>query len=253
MGQLEGKHALITGAGSGIGLGVAERFVEEGAYVWLLDRSHDAVIAAAERLGERAHALACDVRVLPDVEDAFASVPGRLDVVVANAGVQLIGEDAPVGELDPKVWERTLAVNMTGTFHTLRCAVRRMDGQEPVAGSRGSIAVTGSPTGVTGEGAGFTAYSATKAGTHGLARTVARDYAARSIRVNVVVPGHTLTPLVHAIRTNPEASRVIDGRIPMGRPGEVRDVTGAYVYLASDDSSYATGGAIYVDGGMTNL
>lgn len=252
MPSLQGKNALVTGAASGIGLGVATRFAAEGARVWLLDRD-EAVAVAARRLGAGAAALPCDITDLRALDDAFAAIPGRLDVVVANAAVQLIGQDAPVGELPPQVWERTLSVNMTGTFHTLRCAVRRMSGQEPVAGSRGSIIVTGSPTGVTGEGAGFAAYSATKAGVHGLARTTAMEYAAHGIRVNVVVPGHTRTPLVDPIRSDPQTAAAIDARIPLGRPGEVGDVTGAYVYLAGDDSAYATGGAIYVDGGMTNL
>ncbi len=195
----------------------------------------------------------CDLTDLAATEAAFSSVPGRLDVVVANAAVQLIGKDARIGDCPPEVWRETVDINLTGCFNTVRTAVRRMERQEPRLGSRGSIIVSGSPTGVTGEGAGFAAYSASKAGAHGLVRTTAMDYASVGIRVNTVVPGHTLTPLVDKIRTDEELREQIDARIPMGRPGTVEECTGAYVYLASDDSVYATGGMMYVDGGMTNL
>lgn len=252
MGQLEGKQAVVTGAGSGIGAGVARRFVSEGAEVWFLGRHRENLEEASAGLAG-AHVLVADVTDLAAMEAAISSVPGRLDVMVANAAVQLVGRDARISDVPPEVWRQTSEINLTGTFHTLRVAVQRMLSQEAVAGSRGSIIVSGSPTGVTGEGAGFTAYSATKAGCHGLARTVAMDYAAEAIRVNTVVPGHTLTPLVDELRLDEEVAAAIDRRIPMGRPGTVEECTGAYVYLASDDSVYATGTMIHVDGGMTNL
>ena len=250
--QLNGKHALVTGAASGIGLAIGRRFIAEGAEVWLVDIDADAVAAAASGL-DGAHAVVADITDPLSIERAVAEVGGRLDVVVANAGIQLIGADARIGDTPLDVWATTLDVNLTGTFHTLRAAVRRMGTQQLRAGSRGSVIVTGSPTAVTGEGAGFAAYSASKAGVHGLVRTTGMDYAAEAIRVNAVVPGHTLTPLVARLRADRAFASQVDARIPMGRPGEVDDVTGAYVYLASDDSAYATGGFIYVDGGMTNL
>ena len=194
-----------------------------------------------------------DVADLAAMEDAVGSVPGRLDIMVANAAVQLIGQDAPIAEVPVDVWRRTVEINFTGMFHTIRVAIRRMLEQDLVNGSRGSVIVSGSPTGITGEGAGFAAYSATKAGCHGLARTTAADYASAGIRVNTVIPGHTLTPLVNKIRQDPAKAAAIDARIPMGRPGTVDECTGAYLYLASDESIYATGAMIQVDGGMTTL
>lgn len=253
MSQLEGRHAIVTGAGSGIGLGVARRFVQEGADVWFLGRRKENLQAAVDRLGPRAHVLVADVTDLAAMEDAVGSVPGRLDIMVANAAVQLIGQDAPIAEVPVDVWRRTVEVNFTGMFHTIRVAIRRMLEQELVNGSRGSVVVSGSPTGITGEGAGFAAYSATKAGCHGLARTTAADYASAGIRVNTVIPGHTLTPLVNEIRQDPAKAAAVDARIPMGRPGTVDECTGAYLYLASDESIYATGAMIHVDGGMTTL
>jgi NAD(P)-dependent dehydrogenase (short-subunit alcohol dehydrogenase family) len=174
------------------------------------------------------------------------------DVVVANAGIQLFGQDAAIADLDLEVWNRTVAVNLTGTFLTVKHAVRSMLAAGR-AGSGGSIILTGSPTGLNGEGAIFTAYSSTKAGIHGMARTVAAAYAKAGIRVNTVVPGYTETPLVAAISGNAEDRAGIVSRIPLGRPGRPEDVEGIMVYLASDESSFATGSLFRVDGGMTTL
>ena len=118
---------------------------------------------------------------------------------MANAGVQLFGQDAQIADLDLTVWQRTIAVNLTGTFLTVKHAVRA---HARIGG--GSIIITGSPTGLNGEGKDFTAYSSSKAGIHGLARTVAAAYAADGIRVNTVVPGYTETPLVSAISGHAE-------------------------------------------------
>jgi NAD(P)-dependent dehydrogenase (short-subunit alcohol dehydrogenase family) len=120
-------------------------------------------------------------------------------------------------------------------------------------GRGGSIILTGSPTGLNGEGQDFTAYSSSKAGIHGLGRTVAAAYAADGIRLNTVVPGYTETPLVTAISGDEEARAAIVSRIPIGRAGTAKDVEGIMIYLASDESSFATGALFRVDGGMTTL
>jgi NAD(P)-dependent dehydrogenase (short-subunit alcohol dehydrogenase family) len=248
--RLEGKTALVTGAGSGIGRGVAERFLAEGARVVVTDRDH----AAARQVvgaGEGALAVALDVADEASVVAGFAAAAAAgftPDVVVANAGVQLFGQDAPVADLDLEVWQRTIAVNLTGTFLTLKHGVRAL-----LAGAGGSIILTGSPTGLNGEGKDFTAYSSSKAGMHGMARAVAAAYAGRGIRVNTVVPGYTETPLVTAISSDPADRAAIVSRIPMGRPGSAADVEGIMVYLASEESAYATGAIFRVDGGMTTL
>ena len=247
--RLTGKTALITGAGSGIGRQVGLRFVAEGARVVFTDRNLEAAAAAAAELPE-AIGLEMDIADEASVEAAFAAVRSRdltLDVVVANAGVQLFGQDAQVADLELGVWQRTIAVNLTGTFLTLKHGVRAL------LGRGGSIILTGSPTGVNGEGKDFTAYSSSKAGMHGMARTVAAAYAARGIRVNTVVPGYTETPLVTAISGSPTERADIVSRIPIGRPGRPEDVEGIMVYLASDESAYATGAMFTVDGGMTTL
>ena len=163
--------------------------------------------------------------------------------------MQLFGQDAQAADLDLDVWRRTIDINLTGTFLTVKHAVRAMLAH----GRGGSIILTGSPTGLNGEGKDFTAYSASKAGIHGLARTVAAAYADRGIRVNTVVPGYTETSLVTTISSDPEARAAIIGRIPLGRPGSPADVEGIMVYLASDDGAFATGALFAVDGGMTTL
>lgn len=251
MTRLIGKTALITGAATGIGRAVAERFASEGARVVIADRDAHAADAAAAQLGAMTRAEHLDIADEAAIAAAFARLADAgwtPDVVVANAGVQLFGQDAPIAELDLEVWRRTIDVNLTGTFLTVKHAVRAM-----LAAAGGSIILTGSPTGITGEGRDFTAYSSSKAGIHGLARTVAAAYADRGIRVNTVVPGYTETSLVSAITTDPQARDAIIGRIPLGRAGRPDDVAGVMVFLASDDAAFATGALFAVDGGMTTL
>lgn len=251
MGRLDGRTALITGAAAGIGRAVAERFVREGARVVIADRDGASADRTARECGTPARAVRVDIADETSVATAFAELESAgwtPDVVVANAGVQLFGQDAPAADLDLEVWRRTIDVNLTGTFLTVKHAVRAM---LPRGG--GSIILTGSPTGVTGEGRDFTAYSASKAGIHGLTRTVAAAYADRGIRVNTVVPAYTETALVTTITDDPETRAAIVGRIPMGRAGAPDDVAGIMVFLASDDAAFATGALFAVDGGMTTL
>lgn len=248
--RLEGKTALVTGAGSGIGLAVAQRFTAEGARVYFADINVEAAEKAASATGnDRATALAIDISDEQSVEAAYAAISanGSLDVVVANAGVQLFGQDAKVGDLSLAVWEKTVTVNHRGAFLTLKHAVRALQGRG------GSIICTGSPTAVVACGQTFTAYSSSKAGVHGLARVVAADYAQEGIRVNTVVPGYTETPLVQTIADDPASRAGLVNSTMLGRAGTAGDVEGIMVYLASDESAYATGGVFTVDGGLTAL
>lgn len=251
MSTLHGKTALITGAATGIGLAVATRFHADGARVIITDRDAPAAQASASNLGDRARAETMDISDEESVEAGFARAIAdgwAPDVVVANAGVQLFGQDAPAADLDLAAWKRTIDINLTGTFLTVKHAVRTM-----LTLGGGSIILTGSPTGVNGEGKDFTAYSTTKAGIHGMARTVAAAYAAQNIRVNAVVPAYTETSLVNAIIEDPQARDAIIGRIPLGRPGTPEDVAGMMSFLASDDARFATGGLLHIDGGMTTI
>ncbi|MEU6646852.1 SDR family NAD(P)-dependent oxidoreductase [Saccharomonospora sp. NPDC046836] len=249
--RLEGKTALVTGAGTGIGYAIAARFAREGARVVIADRNGDTAAEAARQIGGFARVAVMDISDEASVAGAFAElteVDWIPDVVVANAGVQLFGQDAPAADLDVDVWRRTIDINLTGTFLTVKYAIRGM-----LEKDGGSIILTGSPTGVNGEGKDFTAYSASKAGIHGLGRTVAAAYADRGIRANTVVPAYTETGLVTTITSDPESRAAIIGRIPMGRAGAPEDVEGIMVFLASDDAAFATGALFAIDGGMSTL
>ena len=249
--RLTGKTALVTGAAAGIGRTVADRFAREGARVVYADREGEGAQAAAATSGGEARGIRIDVSDEPSVAAGFAELKAdgwTPDVVVANAGVQLFGHDAEVADLELEVWQRTMSVNLTGAFLTLKYAVR---GMLELGG--GSIILTGSPTAVRGEGSDFTAYSTSKAGMHGLGRTVAAAYAKRGIRVNTVGPAYTETGLVQSIIDDPEVRAAIISRIPMGRAGTPADLEGIMVFLASDESAFATGAVFAVDGGMTTL
>lgn len=248
--RLTGKTALVTGSATGIGRGVADRFAAEGARVIYADRDAAGAAAAAAAVPQ-GRAVTMDISDEASVEAAFAELAAAgwtPDVVVANAGVQLFGQDAEIADLDLEVWRRTIDINLTGTFLTVKHAVRGM-----LTLGGGSIILTGSPTAVRGEGSDFTAYSSSKAGMHGLGRTVAAAYARHGIRVNTVGPAYTETGLVSAIVNDPEARAAIISRIPMGRAGSPADLEGIMVYLASDESAFATGAVFAVDGGMTTL
>jgi 3-oxoacyl-[acyl-carrier protein] reductase len=250
--KLAGKTALITGAATGIGRAVAERFAAEGARVVIADRDRAAAEQVAATLGtDVARAAVVDIADEAQVAAAFAELENDSwspNVVVANAGIQMFGHDAKIAELELSVWQQTLNVNLTGTFLTVKYAVQAM-----LQHGGGSIIFTGSPTALNGEGASFTAYSSSKAGMHGMARAVAGAYARDGIRVNTVVPGYTETSLVSAIINNDADRAAIISRIPVGRAGAPSDVEGIMVYLASDDSAFATGATFTVDGGMTTL
>lgn len=244
--MLDGRRALITGAASGIGRAAAARFAAEGATVALVDRDGRGVVAAAAEVG--GVALPADVRLESEIGAAVADAVrelGGLDVVVANAGVQLHGEDDRADRLDVGVWERTLRINLTGVFLTCKHGVRAL-----LAGGGGSVVCTSSPTAFSGVAPGYDAYSASKAGVLGLVRAMARDFAP-DVRVNAVVPGFVDTPLVGPVTRDEEWLASVLSTIPLGRAGRPEEVAGLIAFVASDACAYATGAAFVLDGGMT--
>lgn len=252
--RIQGKRAIVTGAGSGIGRAAAVRFAREGARVGLIDLSAPALRETAAEIqarGGECLELVADVTNEQQVAEAVARAVqqwGGLDVVVANAAVQLFGQDDRADRLDLAVWQRTLDVNLTGIFLTCKHGIRAL-----LASGGGSVVITASPTGLFGLAPGFDAYSASKAGVYGLARVMANDYARDTIRVNAVIPGFTDTPLVRAIMANPEERDALLRTIPLGRPGTADEVAALMLFLASDEASYCTGGAYCVDGGITAI
>lgn len=254
-GRLEGKRALVTGAASGIGRATALRVAREGARVALLDRQVDRLEQVADEIaaaGGTTLALPTDVSREDQVRSAVDRAVGAwggLDVVVGVAGIELYAEgDTEVHALELAVWQRTMDTNLTGMFLTCKHGVRAL-----LEAGGGAVIVIGSPTGLFGFGAGETAYSASKAGCHGLARVIANEYATRSIRCNIVVPGFTDTPINAEFIKDPEALADITRAIPMRRPGTADEVAAMCVWLASDEASYVTGGFYMVDGGQTSV
>jgi NAD(P)-dependent dehydrogenase (short-subunit alcohol dehydrogenase family) len=250
VGRLDGKVAVVTGAGSGIGQEAARAFAREGATVGLLDRNADAVHATVAEIGENAFPLVADVSDEASVAAAFDEVRrrhGRLDVLYNCAAVQLIGEDAPVHELDVDVWQRTHDVNLRGVYLTCKHGVRLM----MESGDGGSVINAGSPTGLTMCGAGWHAYSSSKAGVMALTRIMAADYAKHGIRVNGIVPGTIETTLTRKLIEDPAVKERLVSLHPIGRIGTPQDMAGIAVFLASDESAFATGSHFHVDGGIS--
>ncbi len=250
MRRLEGKIAVVTGAASGIGQGAARAFAREGAIVGMIDRNASALGTTAAEIGERAFPLVTDVASEESVTAAFDEVRrrhGRLDVLYTCAAVQLIGEDAPIHDLDIDVWQRTHDVNLRGVFLSCKHGVRLM----MESGDGGSIINTGSPTGLTMCGAGWHAYSSSKAGVMGLTRVMAADYAPYGIRVNGIVPGTIETTLTKPLVDDPEINARLVALHPIGRIGTPEDMAGIAVFLASDESKFATGSHFHVDGGIS--
>jgi NAD(P)-dependent dehydrogenase (short-subunit alcohol dehydrogenase family) len=252
--RLTGKTALITGAGSGIGRATAMRFAEEGAAVAVVDLRADAAEETADKItadGGRAVAFAADVTEAAAIERAVAmavEVFGRLDVLYNNAGVDSTGSVADADEAD---WDRCFAVNVKGTFLASRAAVPHLerDGGGSIVNQGSVAALVGVP--------GFAAYCAAKGAVVALTRSMAVDLAPRGIRVNVICPGTVYTPLMEPLLRRRGDGDLEAGlaktiaKYPIGRLGTPEEIAEAALWLASPESSFATGTVLTVDGGMT--
>ena len=252
-GRLEGKVAVITGAGSGIGRATALRFLAEGARVVAAEfneaTGNETVdLAARAGHGDRICFVRTDVAQERDVEAAIAlasSAFGRLDCVFNNAGVA--GAFGPITHISAEDWDYTFAVLVRGVFFGIKHAARVLRAQ----GSGGTIINTASVAGLSG-GDGPQAYSASKAAVINLTRAVAVELAPDKIRVNAICPGGILTPLLH--RGSPEVIEPFLKQMqPWPEPGLPEHIAGAALFLASEDARFVTGEALVVDGGLTAL
>jgi glucose 1-dehydrogenase len=249
--RLKDKVALITGASSGIGAGVAARFAAEGARVAVNYRpgsatDRDAAEAAAAGFASRSIAVEADVSDRAQVEamvDRVVRELGRVDVCVSNAGIEIKRDFL---ETTDEEWHRVLGVNLYGSFAVSQAAARAMVRQ----GGGGRLLFMSSvhedipfP--------GYTSYCASKGAVRMLMRNLAMELAPHRITVNNIAPGAIATPINRAVLEDPEAYRNAVSEIPLGRFGTPEDVAAVAVFLASDEAGYVTGSTYYVDGGLT--
>lgn len=244
---LQGKTAVISGAASrrGIGLATARAFAEQGARVAILDLDLNAVHEAASSLGEGHLGLRCDVTDADACKSAAAAVLakfGQIDILINNAGIT---QPVKTLEIDPKSWDRIIDVNLKGVLFLSQAVIPHMKSR-----GKGSIACMSSVSAQRGGGIfGGPHYSAAKAGVLGLAKAMARELGPDGIRVNCVTPGLITTDITGDKLTPQMKADIIKG-IPLGRLGEASDVANIYLFLASDLSAYVTGAVIDVNGGM---
>ncbi len=258
--ELTGKVALVTGAGSGIGEATALRLASRGAFIGLLGRTADdldAVLEQVRRQGGNGLALTADIRDEPamrEAADRLWSEKGRLDIVVANAGIN--GTWAPIDDLKPEEFDQTIAINLRGTYLTLHLTVPLL---KQTGG--GAIVVVSSINGTrTFTSPGATAYSATKAAQLAMVQQLALELGQHGIRINAVCPGAIETEIDDSTTIrHPEETRVPvkfpDGDIPLtgGKPGKSADVAEVIAFLASDAARHVSGTPVFIDGGQSLL
>jgi 3-oxoacyl-[acyl-carrier protein] reductase len=243
--DLTGKIALVTGASSGIGIGIAEALHRQGATVVLTGRREAELNSVAAQLGERAHVIAADLAdpaAPAALVEQVESAQGRLDILVNNAGFTRDMLALRMGDED---WNAVLEVDLNAPFRLARAALRGM-----MKRRAGRIVSIASIVGATGN-AGQANYAAAKAGLVGMSKSLAQEVAPRGVTINVVAPGFIATPMTDKLGDAIKAAMM--SRIPLARMGEAKDVAAAVVYLASDEAGWVTGTTIHVNGGMLML
>ena len=250
MSNFEGKVAVVTGGNSGIGLATAQRFVSDGAYVFITGRRQGELDAAVKQIGENnVIGIQGDVSNLADLDRLYGTVKdqkGHIDVLFANAGV---GELAPLGAITEAQFDKTFGINVKGVLFTVQKAL-------PLFHDGGSIILNASIAASKGIEAS-SVYNATKAAIRSFARTWTVELKHRKIRVNAISPGMIDTPGLNGLAQNKEQLEQFKtnfvSTVPLGRTGSPDEVAKAVSFLASDDSSYITGIELFVDGGMAQI
>ena len=243
-GKLTGKVALVTGGSAGIGLGIAKRFAQEGARVFITGRRQSQLDEAIASIGGNAAALQGDTSNLANLDRIYTTIKtqvGHIDVLAVNAGVYEFGT---LGEITEQHFDKTFNTNVRGLLFTVQKAL-------PLLSRGSSVILTGSMVSIKGFAA-CSVYNASKAAVRSFARTWIVDLKGRDIRVNVLSPGYTATPgLDHFMRDEEKATAIAS--VPLGRLGTPDDLGKAAVFLASNDSAYVTGIELFVDGGAVQI
>ena len=243
MNRFADQVVIVTGGAAGIGASIAERFAAEGAKVVLAGRTEATLAEQVQKMGggDRLRHTVADVSKPADIEaliDFTVAEFGRIDVLVNNAGSGMLGK---VTTVDPASWHHVIATDLDSIFYGCRFAIPH------IIKTGGSIINISSICGV-GADYGFHAYNAAKAGVINFTRSVALDHARDGIRINCVSPGLIVTPATN--QTPPEVRDIWHSKIPMGRAGQVEEVSGLVAFLASKDATYITGQNFIVDGGV---
>ncbi|MEM5315367.1 SDR family oxidoreductase [Paraburkholderia sp. JHI869] len=243
MSTLAGKTAVISGGTSGIGLAIAQRFVAEGAHVFIFGRRQAQLDEAAERIGRNVSIIQADAANLDDLDRVTAAVrdkAGSVDIVVSNAGFT---EQGALDTLTPEHFDKAFNLMARGPVFLVQKLLPMMTG-------RGSIVLVSSAMHVMGI-PGHTAYAATKAALRSYARTWAAEFRDRGIRVNMLSPGVTDTPILDS-QSLPrgELVKMYQSMVPIGRLARAEEIASAALFLASDESSYVTGADLMADGGI---
>ena len=249
MSRLEGKVAVISGGTSGIGLAIAQRFVKEGAHVFIFGRRRDALDEAVQRIGTDVTTIQADASRLDDLDrvaDTVRRAKGKVDVVVSNAALV---EQVPLPEITQDHYDRTFDLNAKAPLFLVQKLL-------PMIGRGGSIILVSSAMHTMGL-ANHSTYAATKAALRSYARTWAAEFKDSGIRANTLSPGVVDTPMLDSQATTPEQAAEIRrgyaNYTPMLRLGQPDELANAALFLASDESSFMTGSDMVVDGGVSNV
>lgn len=240
MGRLAGKRVIITGGSTGIGAAIAKRFLDEGAKVCVWCRNKNNAAAIGAELPALSDIVCVDVAEPAQVDVAFprsVQALGGLDVMICNAGISVRRDFIDIDRAD---FDRVMRVNVHGVFYPSQLAARHM-----MKGDGGAILITASTAGVVGY-RHYSDYNASKGAVLAMMRTMAIELAPK-VRVNAINPGYTSTPMQDA-EYSPAMLRKVNDIIPMGRHGRPEEIAGLYVYLASDEAAYASGGIFTFDG-----
>ena len=246
--RLQDRVAVVTGGANGIGEAYSVGMAKEGARVVIADLDQEAgerVVQEIKKAGGEGVFIKTDVSQKKDVENMVAETIkkyGKLDIIVNNAGILFT---APVEETTEEMWDKLLAVNVKGLFFCAQVAAKEMKKRK-----KGKIINISSIAAIGGQ-AGLCAYSATKGAVLTITRVFALELVSDNIQVNAILPGTTDTGMAKAAMADPEWTRQVTAGIPMGRLGKTRDLLGAVLYFASDDSDYCTGQTLIVDGGFS--